>query len=98
LLRQLHSLDQPNSIVLFKFDIPVEDSVKIREEPVYNVDAPWPDDEQMIRAHDFGPRNIQLFDYYARKDPTRTVSIFDRKTGAVQDLGPVGRLAHQRAD
>jgi hypothetical protein len=48
------------------------------EEPVYNIDVPWPDDAAVIRAHDLGPaKNQEIFDYYARTQPDRTFYQFD---------------------
>lgn len=96
LMRSLHELKQGNGIVLFRFP---EDSEPpnspISAEPVYNIDTAWPDNAPLIRAHDLGPRDAELFDYYAKIAPNRDVQIFDRKTGQVQDLGSVGHLAHQ---
>jgi hypothetical protein len=95
LMRSLHELPDTHDIVLFKFPTDAEPALSpIAAEPVYNIDAPWPDDEPMIRANDLGPRDSELFDYYAKIAPNRLVHIFDRKTGKVQDLGPVGELAH----
>jgi len=97
LMRNLHELTDSNAIVLFRFPSDAEPALSpISGEPVYNIDAPWPDDEPMIRANDLGPLNVELFDYYARIAPSRTARIFDRKTGKVQDLGPVSELANRK--
>jgi len=62
-------------------------------EPVYNISTAWPDDAEVIRAHDFGPqRDLALFRYYADKQPQRNVYLFDRDTLALKPLGTVGDL------
>ena len=85
-------LVRPPAIVLFGFG-PGDD---LHDEPVYNVDVPWPDDAPIIRAHDLGPaRNRALFEYYAARQPRRTVYTFDRRAGTLQRLGNVADLAHR---
>ncbi|MEA2710227.1 MAG: hypothetical protein QOF78_2828, partial [Phycisphaerales bacterium] len=80
------------SIVLFTY----KPGGNFHEEPVYNSDVPWPDDAPIIRAHDLGPeRNRQLFEYYAQRQPGRTVFRFDRATGKLYRLGNVVDLARQ---
>jgi 4-amino-4-deoxy-L-arabinose transferase-like glycosyltransferase len=94
-LRQLHNTTDRNVIVLFTFDLDAASPDVVRQisqEPVYNTDVAWPDDAPVIRAHDLGPRNIELFRYYAARAPDRRVYRFSRKTGRVDDLGPVGTL------
>jgi hypothetical protein len=70
------------------------------EMPVYNIDSANPDDARIIYANDLGPqRNAELVRYYARRDPGRTIYLFDR--GALdtpdgeplRELGTAGRLA-----
>jgi hypothetical protein len=63
-------------------------------EPVYNVDTPWPDDAPVIRAHDLGARNIELFRYYAQIQPNRSIYLFDRHDGSIRLLGTAKELAH----
>lgn len=92
LLRGLHELAEPNSIILFTYNPTQMPPASITQEPVYNTDVPWPDDAPMIRAHDLGPRNVELFRYYAQRQPTRVVHVFDLATGNVQDLGSVKNL------
>jgi hypothetical protein len=65
----------PNSIVLYRFDPSV---CSFHNEPVYNWDVAWPDDASVIRAHDLGERNIELYRYYAERQPTRKIYRFDR--------------------
>jgi 4-amino-4-deoxy-L-arabinose transferase-like glycosyltransferase len=55
------------AVVLFRFS---EAHNSKYEEPVYNADTAWPDDERIIRAHDLGDaQNHQLYAYYAA-DPS----------------------------
>ena len=63
------------------------------EEPVYNTDVAWPDDAPVIRAHDLGPRNSEIFRYYARLQPQRTFYRFDRAAGTLVPLGKAKALA-----
>jgi hypothetical protein len=58
---KLAGLDFKPAIVLFHFQSGNDDN----EEPVYNVDTLNVDDAPVIRAHDLGMRNKELFDYYA---------------------------------
>ena len=81
------------AIVLFRF----ADGCSPSEEPVYNIDVAWPDDALVIRAHDLGPRNIELFDYYAKIAPGRVVYRLDRGNGRFDRLGTVGELAGKPA-
>jgi hypothetical protein len=65
------------------------------EEPVYNTDVIWPDDAPIIRAHDLGPRNREIFAYYARTQPDRTFYRFDLAL-AHQGKEPLTRLGTAR--
>lgn len=94
LLRHLEHLEATQirspAIVLIRYA--PESSVHV--EPVYNVDTANPDDAKVIRAHDLGPdRNVQLFRYYAARQPHRNVYRFDRATGTLTPLGNVRDLA-----
>jgi hypothetical protein len=68
------------AVVLFRYDAtkPQNDSSSPRIEPVYNTDVAWPDDAPIIRAHDLGPRDIEIFRYYSQRQPERTFYLFDR--------------------
>src|SRR4029079_18707769 len=68
---------QTPAIVLFRFT----DIDNVHDEPVYNVETANPDNAKIIRAHDLGPRNIELFNYYATRQPNRHVSVFDPPAG-----------------
>jgi hypothetical protein len=48
------------------------------DEPVYNVDVAWPDDAPIIRAHDLGARDQEIFNYYGKIQPGRNVYVVDR--------------------
>ena len=78
-LPQADDLKKP-AILLFtyRFGDPLID------EPVYNSDVAWPDDAAVIYAHDLGPRNIELFRYYAERQPERVVYRIDRVTGLTE--------------
>ena len=83
---------QKPAVVLFRYaagENPIE-------EPVYNLDVAWPDDAPIVRAHDLGERNREIFAYYARVQPDRTFYLFDRKTKVLTPLGPAPALAGQR--
>jgi len=67
------------------------------DEPVYNVDAAWPDFAPIIRAHDLGDRDTEIIDYYAAHQPDRNVYIVDRKDleQGIHHLGTAGELARR---
>ncbi len=72
----------------------------VHEEPVYNIQAPWPDDAAVIYAHDLGPRrNNEIFRYYADRQPGRKFYLLDRATvktsPKITYLGTAQELAKQ---
>jgi len=80
------------AIVLFQYTPAVEPA----QEPVYNIDAPNPDDCRIVRAHDLGEaKNQQLFAYYARRQPDRVVYRCIRPSSKLDRLGSVNTLAEQ---
>jgi 4-amino-4-deoxy-L-arabinose transferase-like glycosyltransferase len=83
--RKLARLDHVPAVVLFRYET---GGSSIHEEPVYNIDAGWPDDERVIRAHDLGPRNVEIFSYYAARQPERFFYRYDRTS---RQLTPLGR-------
>lgn len=85
-LAQVH----PPAIVLFT---PPPGGKALHLELVYNDDVAWPDDAPVIRAHDRGPDNRILYEYYAQHQPDRWVWRFDRQTGQLVKLGRVRELA-----
>jgi 4-amino-4-deoxy-L-arabinose transferase-like glycosyltransferase len=76
------------AIVLFKFD----PDRPLHEEPVYNIEAAWPDDARVIRAHDLGDANVKLFAYYAEHSPDRAVYRYDEKDGVLTYLGTAAEM------
>jgi hypothetical protein len=83
--RQLAELPHKPAVVFFRF----HPTANFHHEPVYNLDVPWPDDAPVVRAHDLGPRNVELVRYYARRQPERYVYVYDT---AERRLHPVGRV------
>ncbi len=79
------------ALVLFTYD-PARNT---NEEPVFNADVACPDDAPVIRAHDLGPRNLELFRYYAQRQPDRMVYRYDERTRKLVKLGLVTVLAKQ---
>jgi hypothetical protein len=77
------------AIVLFRY---VSD--EWLDDPVYNWDVTWPDDAPIIRANDLGARrDRELFEYYARIQPDRTVYVYDQGRRSLELLGNVVDLA-----
>src|SRR5205814_7903617 len=52
---KLATLPRRPAIVLFRYHAGLNNP---QEEPVYNTDVAWPDDADVIRAHDLGARNV----------------------------------------
>lgn len=83
------SLPDRRSVILIRFG-----PLSVPEwELVYMIDDAWPDDARVIRAHDLGDRNIELYRYYAERQPDRVVYRFDRETNELVRLGNVVDLA-----
>lgn len=81
---QLPELVQTPAVVLFRY----RTGDNIIEEPVYNNDAAWPDDQPIVKAHDLGDaRNVEIARYYATRQPERTFYLFDRAEGKLTPLG-----------
>jgi hypothetical protein len=88
--RKLAGLDHVPAVVLFRYET---GGSSIHEEPVYNIDAGWPDDEAVIRAHDLGPRNVEIFSYFAARQPGRFFYRYDRTSRQLTPLGKAVDLA-----
>jgi len=86
---QLTALPHRPAVVLFTFD----PDRNLDEEPVYNADVAWPDDADVIRAHDLGEKNRKIFNYYSRHQPDRFFYRFDEKNKSLQPLGTTRQLA-----
>jgi MFS family permease len=89
---QLATAVHAPAIVLFEYD----PKRNVHEEPVYNADVAWPDDAPIIRANDRGAQNIQLFSYYANRQPQRRVYMFNEQNGLLLDMGNVKNLGSNR--
>jgi hypothetical protein len=88
---QLERLGGP-CIVLFR---PSNDE-RATSLPVYNVETAWPDDARVIRANDLGPRNVELFRYYAARSPRRMVYRYDQNDDSIHELGWANELSRNR--
>jgi hypothetical protein len=77
------------AVVLFHF----VNGDDYNEEPVYNLDTCNIDDAPIIRAHDLGPRNPELINYYAQHQPDRFFYVFERSTSTLRPLGTARELA-----
>jgi len=71
--KSLSTIEGP-AVVLFRY----HPGSPTEEEPVYNTEVVWPDDGAIIRAHDLGPRNIELYRYYAALRPQTVFYLLDR--------------------
>ncbi len=80
------------ALVLCRYDT-AEHSL---EEPVYNWNVDWPDDAPVVRAHDLGPRNIELFRHYRDIGQNRGVYLYDRESDKILKLGTITELAPWR--
>jgi hypothetical protein len=89
---RLHDLERKPAIVLFRYN---HANANYNLEPVYNDAVAWPDDADVIRAHDLGDRNVELFEYYARRSPDRAVYLYDRSKD-LPDLQPLTYLGTAR--
>lgn len=90
LLRKSHDLHGQRAVVLFKWD-PMRNW---KEEPVCNSDVAWPDDAEVVRAHDRGPRDAEIIDYYAKVQPDRAFFLWDQKADKLGRLGTAADLHH----
>ncbi len=86
--KMLAGLEHKPAVVLFRAR-PNQDP---HIEPVYNWTAAWPDDAEVIRAHDLGAeRDQEIFDYYAKRQPERGVlSAMTGRPGEFSYLGTGG--------
>jgi hypothetical protein len=88
----IDKLPRKPAVVLFRYDPKIPGD----EEPVYNMETAWPDDATVIRAHDLGERNVEIFRYYAARQPERMFYRYDRGTdGPPLPLGTARELAGQ---
>jgi hypothetical protein len=96
---QVDRSDLAPAVILFRYhlELPQTGDNSCKIEPVYNTDVAWPDDAPIIRAHDLGDRNIEIFRYYAAHQPQRTFYLFDRGNLAdpLHRLGTASELANR---
>ncbi len=94
---QVDRSDLAPAVILFRYhpELPQNGDNSCKVEPVYNTDVALPDDAPIIRAHDLGNRNIEIFRYYAARSPQRTFYLFDRGNLAdpLHRLGTASELA-----
>ena len=79
------------AVVFVKYDRTDRDSWA--QEPVYNTDVAWPDDAEVVRAHDLGAKNGELIAYYAGRAPDRWVYLYDKSARELKLLGKAGEIA-----
>lgn len=91
--RLMMELPEKPAVVLFRYEASISSEV----EPVYNTDVAWPDDAEVVRAHDLGERNIEIFRYYAQRQPQRVFYRYDRKSQTLERLGLTTDLASTAA-
>jgi len=82
------------ALVFFRYH--PEEAMLWKQEPVYTLDAAYPDEARIVRAHDLGARNADLIAYYARIQPDRRVYVFDLQTREMTPLGVVKDLAAKK--
>jgi len=91
--QRMAALPHQPAVVLFRF----HPNQNIDDEPVYNSEVIWPDDSPVVKAHDLGPRNIEVYRYYAGQPDNRYFYLFDEKDGAIYYLGRARDLANGEA-
>jgi hypothetical protein len=91
--KSIRRLDRQPALIMIRHVVGKDSSWS--EEPVYNTDVAWPDDAKVIKAHDLGERNIELYRYYARQNPQRRVYRFNKSkpSDKLEYLGTVGDLS-----
>jgi hypothetical protein len=87
---RLADLDHTPAVVLFRYDSGKTD---LHEEPVFNIDSASPDEAAVVRAHDRGPENHRIFEYYANREPRRYFYLYDRARAELTPLGWAKDLA-----
>ena len=85
----IENLPHKPAVVLFRYDPKIPGD----EEPVYNMETAWPDDATVIRAHDLGRRNAEIYRYYAARQPERAFYLYDRGNDTLTYLGMASELA-----
>jgi hypothetical protein len=87
--RELQRIERP--AVVF-FHCRPDNPQAWRHEQVFTIDAAWPDDSPVVRAHDLGSRNIELVRYYAQRQPERIYYRFQQESQQLTRLGTATQL------
>ena len=93
---KLADLGHTPAVVLFKYESGKTPINMLHIEPVYNLETANPDDSPVIRAHDLGQRNAEIYRYYAMQNPPRFFYRYDLSTGDLVELGDARNLAKGR--
>jgi hypothetical protein len=92
---QLDALVQKPALVLYNLNT---DGSGFHQEPVYNIDAAWPDDAAIVRAHNLDPQTTErLIRYYSSIGQDRSVYLADRLPDRPHYVGRVSELAARLA-
>lgn len=89
LLPSQPELQGQRALVLVRYTGPGEGE-PYHWEPVYNVQNPWPDDAEIIWAHDLKGRREEILAYYAQHQPDRQVIFMDRTQSVSFPIGGWG--------
>jgi hypothetical protein len=92
--QRLQSLPNEPALVFFRYHRDWPDVNISFHEPVYNVETPLPEDATIVRAHDWGARNVELIRYFAAVQPQRQVYLYDRLDDSITPVGTAGELEH----
>jgi hypothetical protein len=87
--RQIAQAKKP--AVVFFYSEPT-DREAWRHEQAFNHDAPAIDDQEVVRAQDRGPRDIELVRYYAERQPRRIFYRYDQVARKLTRLGRAPEL------
>jgi len=89
LLRKAHELLRgERAVVLFRYS----PKQNWKAEPVYNSEVVWPDDAEVVRAHDLGARDSEIVDYYAQTQPDRVFFVWDLGKDELRRIGTAASL------
>lgn len=75
MLRKVHDLYGERAVVLFRWS----PGQNWKAEPVYNSEVAWPDEAEVIKAHDLGQRDVEIINYYAKLQPDRVFFVWEQK-------------------
>ena len=78
------------AVVLIK----ISPGMSTGEDAAYNVDAAWPEDSRVLRCHDLGGRDGELYRYLSsNKQGDRVVYRYDRGSKTIARLGTADELS-----